>query len=62
MKKFALLFITLFYLIPLHAIEVIDILGGKANELSVAAITFQDDLIENEKNQINNVIKSDLSR
>ncbi len=62
MKKFILLIITLSYLIPLHAIEVIDILGGKANELSVAVIPFQDDLIENEKNQIHNVIKSDLSR
>ena len=49
MKKIALLFIMLFYLIPLHAIEVIDILGGKANELSVAVIPFQGDLIENEK-------------
>ena len=37
MKKFILLIITLFHLIPLHAIEVIDILGGKANELYVPA-------------------------
>ena len=62
MKKIIFLFIALFYFVPLHAIEVIDILGGKANELSVAVIPFQDDLIENEKNQIHNVIKSDLSR
>ena len=62
MKKLIFLLIILFYQTSSNAIEVIDILGGKANELSVAVIPFQDDLIENENNQIHNVIKSDLSR
>ena len=56
------LFLILFLLQSVHAIEVIDILGGKANELAVAVIPFSDDDADNEKNQIHNVIKSDLSR
>ena len=56
------LFLILFLFQTAQAIEVIDILGGKANELAVAVIPFSDDDIDNEKNQIHNVIKSDLSR
>ena len=43
------LFLILFLLQTVHAIEVIDILGGKANELAVAVIPFADDDVENEK-------------
>ena len=56
------LLLILFLFQTAQAIEVIDILGGKANELAVAAIPFSGDDTDNEKNQIHNIIKSDLSR
>ena len=56
------LLLILFLFQTAQAIEVIDILGGKANELAVAVIPFSGDDADNEKNQIHNIIKSDLSR
>lgn len=58
-----LLFYLLCILTPtINAIEVIDILGGKANELSIAVIPFSEDPNIGNENQIHGVIKSDLER
>mgnify|MGYP001025515720 CR=1 FL=1 len=56
--KFFILNLCLLVITQTQAIEVIDILGGKANELSVAVTPFVGD----ETNNIHNVIKSDLTR
>ena len=44
------LLLILFLFQTAQAIEVIDILGGKANELAVAVIPFSSDDTDNEKN------------
>ena len=65
MKKFLyLIFAGILYFSSsiLHAIEVIEILGGKASQISIAVMPFKTFGTTTNIAKVNNVIKGDLSR